>query len=288
MKTIRSWLTGAVFFLILLSMIDTFIAAVFEPARTFAVVAGESKTVSGKLAGTVRPVDIPHSRPLLSNRIQDPDLLRKLLVCSPRHQSFDLQFVELKGRLWRARLVTDAGAGPGDYQIRVYQAAAPTDADAPPFTVRLFADTEQMRKSRASLFRKYAGTDPWWVTFSLLPAACWLFFRAWKKSGKEDEALQARGRGPIYRLARSKDGWELLFGLGAVHGIRQGEHLSVLDSRGRPTGQQVVAEKVLAEWSRAKIGPEALIRPDDLICKIEPPPSGRAAVDDGRTDERGN
>ena len=265
MKTLRSFLIAVLFGLIFLSMADTFVATVFEPSRTFPVVAGHSKIISGKLAGTVRPVDIPGERPFLSNRIEDPLLLQKVLIYSPHHASFSLQFIELKGRLWRARLVTDGGAGPGEYPIQVYQTASPPEPGAPPFIVRLFKDEAALRTSRASLFRRFAGIDPWWVTMALLPLVFWFFFRAWIKTGKEDAHLQAIGIGPIYRLAKGKEGWDLIFGLGISHGIRVGDRLRVLDATGRLTGQELVAEKVENDSARSRLPIDADIRPDYLI-----------------------
>jgi hypothetical protein len=267
MRKLRSFLIAVVFGLIFLSMADTFVATVFEPSRTFPVVAGHSKIVSGKLAGAVRPVDIPGGRPFLSNRIEDPLLLGKVLAYRPHHASFSLQFIELKGRLWRARLVTDGGAGPGEYPIQIYQTASPPEPGAPPFIVRLFKDESALRTSRASLFRRFAGIDPWWVTLVLLPPAFWFFFRAWIKTGKEDARLQASGIGPIYRLAKGKEGWDLIFGLGTSHGIRSGDRLQVLDAAGRLTGQQLVAEKVENDSARSRLPIDADIRPDYLVRK---------------------
>ncbi|MGD8366245.1 MAG: hypothetical protein PVG78_01275 [Desulfobacterales bacterium] len=270
MKTLRSLLIAVVFGLIFLSMGDTFVATVFEPSQTFSVVTGKGRIVSGKLAGTIHPVDVPGARPFLSNRIEDPVLLEKVLAYRPHHESFSLRFIELKGRLWRARLLTDGGAGSGEFPIQVYQTVSPPEPGAPPFVVRLFEDEAALRKSRVSLFRRYAGIDPWWVTMVLLPAVCWFFFRAWKKTGKEDECLQARGLGPIYRLAKQKEGWDLIFGLGAFHGIRSGDRLQVLDADGRPTGQELVAEKVQNESARSRMPVDADIRPDYLIKRQNP------------------
>ena len=267
MTTIRRYLIFAIFGVILFSMIDTLVAAVSTPFHLFKVVAGEEKTVSGRLAGVIVPIDNPEPQPFLSNRIEDPVLLERALAYAPAYETFSLRFVELRGRLWRARIRTDAGARPGDYPIHVYQQAKPPEADDPQFTVRLFENETALRRSHLSVFRRWFGFDPWWATIALVPAALWAFFRTWKAAGRQDADLQQKGLGPIYRLAKKKDGWELIFGLGKDHGVQTNDILQICDARGGATGQQLTAEKVGKESAHGRLDLAADIKPDYLIGK---------------------
>ncbi|MCF8079015.1 MAG: hypothetical protein K9K88_07025 [Desulfobacterales bacterium] len=261
------YLVYAIFGMILLSMADTLVAVVTSPSHLFKIVAGQENTVSGKLAGMVRPIDNPNARPFLSNRIQDPILLEKVLAYAPAHKTFSLEFIELKGRLWRARIRTDGGAHPGDYPVHVFQKAVPPEKDDPPYTVRLFESEAALRQSQASLFKRFFGFDPWWATIVLIPGAFWAFHRAFKEAGRKEKALQNQGLGPIYRLAKKKDGWELIFGLGKEHGISVGDRLQVFTGRGEPTGQEITAEAVGAEAAHGRLHLDADIKAEYLVGK---------------------
>jgi hypothetical protein len=267
MKGVKQGFTAVVFLVMVLSMADTFVAATFDSSYVFKVVVGGQKIISGKLVGTVRPIEGETTGPFQSNRIENPVLLKKVLSYVPHHESFRIRFIELKGRLWRAELLTDVGARPGEYPVHVFQTGNPPDPKEPPYRIQLFADEAAYQRSLVSFFRKWVGVDPWWVGIALIPVALGIFFHAWKKSGKEEAELQRRGIGAIYKLAKKKDGWELMFGLGSDHGIRAGDRLYVLDRRGRPTGQEVTAEGVSKEAAEARMDSKADIRPEYLIAR---------------------
>jgi hypothetical protein len=117
------------------------------------------------------------------------------------------------------------------------------------------------------LFKRWLGFDPWWATIVLIPGTLWAFRRAFKEAGRKEKALQDQGLGPIYRLAKKKDGWELIFGLGQEHGISVGDRLQVYTGRGEPTGQEITAEAVGAEAAHGRLGLDADIKADYLVGK---------------------
>jgi len=265
MRDVKQSLTFVILLVILASMIDTFVAAILDLPDVLKVVAGEKAAINGKLPASFRPVEGPPRGVFVANRIKDPALLAKILAYTPHHNAFTIRFVELRGRLWRAELITDAGAHAGDYPVQVYQAGAQQPIQGPAYRVQLFADKDAYRRSLASYFQKWLGIDPWWVAILLVPVVVFAFAREWKRSDAEEIALQQKGIGPIYKLTQGKDGWQIVFGLGSAHGVRPGDRLQVLDDRRRPTGLELTAEAVGRQSAQARLDLGADIRPDYLI-----------------------
>lgn len=222
MKDVKQTLTFVLLLVILAAMIDTFVAGILDSPDVFKVVAGEKAAISGKLPATFRPVEGQPRRIFMANRIKDPALLEKILAYSPHHDGFTIRFVELRGRLWRAELLTDSAAHAGQYPVHVYQTGALQPSLGPAYRVQLFADKDAYRRSLASYFQRWLGIDPWWVAIVLVPVVLIAFAREWKRSDREESALQQNGIGPIYKLTQGKDGWELVFGLGPITGFAPG------------------------------------------------------------------
>ena len=114
-----------------------------------------------------------------------------------------------------------------------------------------------MRRSYLSLCERYLGFGPWWLVTGVAILAGFVLWRQFTLSGETDAALQASGLGPIYKLARNKDHWELLFGLGRRHGVREGEVLALLDQKRTRVGS-VTALRVGEESSQARLGLDAM------------------------------
>ena len=71
---------------------------------------------------------------------------------------------------------------------------------------------------------------------------------------------------PIYKLARRKDHWELVFGLGSEDGIGEGSILEVRDVKGRLVGT-VTPTRVTRETAEARLALDADISPYHLVAK---------------------
>ncbi|MEE4607515.1 MAG: hypothetical protein V2L15_01395 [Desulfobacteraceae bacterium] len=267
----RSWrlqLTIVVFAVFALAMVDILIDGLLDRGQVFKVVAGGSELISGKLMGDMRPYTPPNA--VLSNRIDDPGRLDRILSYEPRDPAFTLKFLELKGRMWRAELAADTGAAAGDYRMRVFPCADPPTPDAPYLKVRIFADPEALRTSQASFFRRHLGVAPWAVTGVLVPVVAWLIYLTFKAAEGSISALQARGLGPIYKMAYRKTGWEILFGLGSDHGLRNGDVLQLLDARQLPVGCEIVAFHVGPQSGEAVVDPAVKLGPGFMVHR---PPS---------------
>jgi hypothetical protein len=256
-------LTVAVFCLLALAMADILVDAVGHRPNIFRAVAGTVVTISGKLMGSIQPYAPQNA--IFENRIVDPARLDEILVCEPVYPAFHIHFIELKGRLWRAELQADSGAAPGEYPIFIRQRSLPPDPETPPLQVRIFADEEALHASQTSLFRRYLGIAPWTAAVGLLPVALLLAYRTYRCAEGSISALQARGLGPIYKMAYRKTGWEILFGLGSDHGLRNGDVLQLLDARHHPVGHDVVAFHVGPQSGEAIVDPKVKLRPGFLV-----------------------
>lgn len=259
----RSSLTMAVFCLLALAMADILIDAVGNRANIFKAVAGTVVPISGKLMGSIQPYAPQNA--LFDNRILDPARLDEILVCEPAYPAFHIHFIELKGRLWRAELQADSGAAAGEYPIFIRQRSLPPDPETPPLQVRIFTDQGALDANQTSLFRRYLGIAPWVAAVVLLPAALLLAYRTYRSAEGSISALQARGLGPIYRMAYRKTGWEILFGLGSDHGLRNGDVLEILDAGHRPVGTEIVAFRVGPQSGEAVVDPAVKLAPGFMV-----------------------
>jgi len=264
----RSWrlqLTITVFVVFALAMVDILIDGILDRGQVFKVVAGGSEPISGKLAGDMRAF-MPRNA-VLSNRIDDRQLLDRILSYAPRHPAFTVKFLELKGRTWRAELVADTGAAPGDYQMRVFAHAVPPAPDEPYMKVCIFTAPEALRASQASFFRRHLGIAPWAAAAVLVPVVAWLLYLTFKAAKGSISALQTRGLGPVYRMAYHKTGWEILFGLGSDHGLKNGDVLEILDARRRPIGHEIVAFHVRPQSGEATVDAKIKLKPGFLVYR---------------------
>ncbi len=268
MESLRTRLTLPVLIILLLAMGDILIDAVFDRGHVFKVVAGSKALISGKLMGSIKPYT--NKNAIFGNQVNDPALLDEILVTDPPHQAFRIRFLELKGRVWRAELLTDSGGAPGDYPVRIFQRSLGPDPDMPVLRVQIFPDPESLRASQKSLFRRYLGIPPWIVAGLLAPLVALILYLTYRASDGSISALQARGIGPIYKMAYRKTGWEILYGLGTAHGLRIGDRLELIDARQRPTGYHIVVEQVGGESGEAILDPSVPMRPGWLVARCEP------------------
>ncbi len=257
-----------IFVIISLAMIDTCVMALMSSKYEFNLLAGAQQPVSGMLGAPIPEALLPEKGSLIKGeiRIDDDHLLDALLSYEPRYQFFYLDFVQIRGRMWRGALTADGAAPEGEYALRVIRRGQAADEKTPTYTVRLFADRAGYKRSFHSVARRFFGIQPWWAAIALLPAGVFYLFMAFRQSGREEEALQAMGIGPIYKLAKRKTGWEAVFGLGRRHGVAPGDRLVLLDADRRPAGV-ITADEVHSEYSRATVNLDATIRHDFLVAR---------------------
>jgi hypothetical protein len=265
MKTSLQKFSVAVFVVMLLSMLDTCILAWSTPRNKIRAVAGETKNVTGKLADPVDPNLLKvHFKTEEAQPAQNP--ADEILAYQPRRPEFQIRFVQAQGRMWRGILKVEPTAAPGNYPIRVFQRDRDPGEDSPELTVQIFSDEGSYRKSFISLSKRFLGLEPWWITLFLLPVGGLCIYLVMRQTAEAETRLQSIGVGPIYRLAKGKDQWDIMFGLGSKHGVRPGDRLQILNANRQIKGSLEVLE-VGPESSTAVLDLNADIAPDDLIAR---------------------
>lgn len=269
------------FILTVLGVADGLARSVFEPQHTFRVVAGSETLASGTLDITLdADAAKAHSEVAHSG---DPKLLNDYLRYTSSSPEVQMEFVELRGTLWRAvvRAPRDLPAGKAELAVYVRQ-QPPTDL-TPRYSLRVFDSPEALQADLPSASMRYLGIEPWWVVLACLPLAAFFGFLVFRATGEEEDELIARGIGPIYKLAKRKDGWDILFGLGVNQGLTAGEELLLLTPDGRVVGS-LRADEIGPTSSKSSLGPDMDIKPDYFVARphsetsiLRRPASGRAA-----------
>ena len=265
MKTPLQKISVAVFILMLVSMLDTCTLAWSTPRNRIKAVAGETKSINGKL---VDPVDPKLLKVQFKTNGTQPaqNPVEGILTYEPRYREFQIRFVEAQGRMWRAVLEVQPSTGGGDYPIRVFQRDRSPGKDTPELTVQIFADEHSYRQSFLSLSKRFLGCEPWLISLILLPVGGLCVYLVSRQTAEEESRLQSRGVGPIYKLAKGKTHWDIMFGLGSKHGIRPGDRLQVINPKGQIKGC-LEAIEVGPESSTAMLDLTADIAPDDLVAR---------------------
>jgi hypothetical protein len=251
------------FVLFALSVLDLMAFILAESKTVFKVVAGKEIEVSGKLA---EPIDRNLLEPSPGNGNTQPVDINHVLTHRPGDRSFTLRFTGVEGRLWRGVIRVAPFAEPADLPFQVLPHGAAEKAESPMYHLFVYPDEAAYRRSCLSLTKRWTGIDPLWLPLLLLPAGLLLFVAVFKASREEDRRLQERGIGPIYKLARGKDRWEIVFGLGASHGVRAGDRLLLMDAKGQPVGE-IVAAEVAVDYGTAQLPRDSRVRADFMVAR---------------------
>lgn len=251
MKTVLNKISISIFILILLAAFDAMRSG-FGADTLFRAAAGQTVPVGGKL--DVSPEDLAE--------IHDFDSAKaaEYLEASLDTQNAQVMLLELQGRIWRGEVSVAAGTGSGQYPLRIMPRGGNPKEDATFYTLRLFPDEKALRRDLPSFCERELGIRPFWAFLALLPLGLGCLGLSFLVSGREDARRQALGLGSIYKLARRKHAWEVIFGLGSRHGVRTGDRLLLLDA----------AHKVVGDLVAAKVGPESTQAEVDLASRIEP------------------
>lgn len=279
MKTHFQKAAMALFVLTLLGIVDGLARSVLEPPHTFRVVAGSETMASGTLDITLDADGVKaHSEVARSGDAKRLNTYLRYTSSSPEVQ---VEFVELRGTLWRAWLRTPATLPAGPVEFVVFAKVQPPTEMTPRYTLRVFETPGALQADLPSFSMRYLGIEPWWVVMVCLPLAAFFGFLVFRATGDEEDALIARGIGPIYKLAKRKEGWEILFGLGGKHGITAGEELVLLAPDGRVVGT-LRAEQIGPTSTRATLDLGVEVRPDYYVARPHSETSFRHAMGPGR------
>lgn len=266
MRVNNSWVDKIIicfFCIIVLTMIDICIMAIFQSKYSFSILAGKTKYINGKLD---QPVDEAILKSVRNDPIKEKELINDILTYEPKSPYYKLTFVEINGRLWRGLLETDAAAPEKEYIMVVHPKGASTNQKTPQYKILLFQDYQNYLKSFGSITKRFTGVDPWWVAIGSLPIAILILLYIYRRTEQEDTILQSLGIGPIYKLAKHNDSWEILFGLGSKHGVKEGDHLILIDSQKKPV-REIIVDKVGDDTSHASVKIDTVISHDYFIAK---------------------
>lgn len=254
-----------VFMVFVLSVGDACLSTL-DPSNLYRIAPGQTVPVSGDL---IEP-------PLLGARMDNPDPtpeeITGLISYETDSPDLSMTLLELKGRVWRGTLTARPTAKSGQYGFKVYN-LSDTSQEQPIYVVRLFPDAAALQADLPSFAARYLGIRPIWITFGTLPVGILMFLLSFLRSGREEEALQARGVGSIYKLAKRKTEWEIIFGLGSEHGVHPGDRLLVLDRKQQVVGE-LTASRVGIEGSHATLPLDADIRPGYFVALADREPPG--------------
>ncbi|NJB68056.1 hypothetical protein GGQ74_001729 [Desulfobaculum xiamenense] len=249
--------------LVLLGALDGMQAGFRTDKTMFCVVRGEETLVSGDLyippgeQGVRVHAEAENSAPGTN--------LDGYIRYSTTAPGLSMHFIEIKGRLWRGLLRVSDSAALGDARLDVFLRGCPPEELAPYHTVRIVPDRAALAASQLSLFRRIFGVEPWWVMLGAMPLAALCGLAVFREKGREMNRLLANGVAPIYKLARRGDHWEVVFGLGTNHGVREGDTLAILDRNLAPVGS-LTAHTVQNEISHANVDMRTKIAPSFFVA----------------------
>jgi hypothetical protein len=273
MRQLLPRLSLLLFALFLAGMADTALYLIFD-SKSDAVrtLAGERHALVGKLPEAVANVNILPRDSDANKEAERIALLNgKVLDQRCDAAGIAVRFLELRGRIWRGVLTVSEAVQPGRYALTVFPRerlrSDPPSQEPSTVMVTVFADPKARRHSYTALSERYLGVGPWWVVMAIIPLVGLLLLQNFRQSAREDAALQAKGLGTIYKLARNQDHWELLFGLGSRHGVREGESLALLDRAGRQVGL-VTARRVGPDSTWGRAGLDAAVEPSHRVSKL--------------------
>ena len=258
MKTRFQKAAVVLFVLTILAVADGLARSVLEPNHTFRVVAGSETLASGTLDLTLDADGVKaHSEVAQS---EDAKQLNDYLRYTSSSPEVQMEFVQLRGTLWRAIVRASRTLPAGRVELVVYAKVQPPSDMTPRYTLRVFDSAEALQADLPSAALRYLGIAPWWIVLVCLPAAAFFGFLVFRATGEEEDALIARGIAPIYKLAKKKEGWDLLFGLGGNQGLTTGEELFLLAPDGR----------VVCSLRAGEIGPTSSRSTLDLAVEVRP------------------
>lgn len=237
---------AAVIFMLVIA--DIFVSGYRESKFVFRALPGTSQIVSGEL-------DYPAGAlPKLSYMVPSSRIL--------------LLFTATQGKLWRGSLQVGPDVMPGEYDLLVFVGPSPPKEPVPVYRIQVFADQRRLNASYKSFSRRYLGLRPLWIALAAsislsagLAGSYYLFSRQEKQLACQDIV-------PIAKMARTKNGWEIHFALGRIHGIRPKDTLLLLDARFTPAGR-IVVDRVEANHSIALVPFKVTIAPTYWLAKAQ-------------------
>lgn len=256
LRGLLGWLAMALCLGAGLSLADSFLDSIRTGPDTYAVVAGDSESLTAPL-----PPDVSDAAAMRVT-IDHPGLR---LQTTTQTQGF-----WLGNRMWQATVTAAPDAAPGTARvILAHPDPGQTQAKPQIFTLLLFPDKAARDAASHSRIRQWFGVP------SLLAAAvcglaavllgCGNYF-----TSKRLESRWARqGKAVIYAAKNSPEGLIIAFGLGANHGLAPGAAVRVIDAAGRELARATVAQCTKADAS-ALVRDKGSVRPGQFVTLVPP------------------
>ncbi len=241
----------------ILAAFDGIISTFGRPPNLYEMLPGGASKINGYLAEDVGDIgELVYTSS--SDRIQ--------LTFEAVHRGF-----WLGGQMWRGVVEVSPGIDPGEYTLVVVRKGSEPQKNQAPFTIRVYSSAEEMRQAARSVITRYFGFSPWAVmAASLLPILA-TFLIVFLLSRSMDKALALQGKAVVYMAMPRQDdggGFNIAFGLGTAHGVKTGDHLTLLDKAGAPVGSVEVLQ-VMNDDSIALAGPGSGVEPGFFVRRAD-------------------
>lgn len=259
---ILGWASKALLIVLVLALMDTVVGG-FLGKRPLQVVRGKEEFLTAQL---VKPVDMGMGFALEIG----PEEAAKLLDYRTDAVGLTLTFVEVAGRDWRALVRTEPDAPSGLFMLQVFRRGDPAADSEPLHDLRIFSDQAAANSVAPTFCERQLGVPPFYILFGIIPPLALCFYLGFRISGRRLGYLTAQGISPIYRLTRRRQHWELLVGLGTVHGVAVGSRLVILNRLRTPVAEAEV-NTVDDYTSQATLPLSSSVRPDYLVL-LKPRP----------------
>lgn len=256
MSRILEWTSKILLVLLAMALLDTIVGG-FLVDNKLHLVRGESEFLTAKLN---RPVEVGSGFALEVG----PEKANQILDYTTNARGVDLKFVEISGRDWRALATVDPEAPSGDYALQVFRRGEMDHEKEPVHTLRVFRDQAAANTMASTFSERHFGFPPFFGIIAVLPPLLLCFLLTFRTSGARLKELDALGIGPIYRVTKRKKHWELLVGLGRIHGIVPGAKLLVLTPEKVQVGE-IEVDTVEIDTSTATVPLDSDIRHDYLV-----------------------
>jgi len=220
MSRLFNWAAFLLFGIFALSILDATLGFV-EPKTRFRIVQGTSSPISGDLDSDAGALE------LLADLKEGDDLSHFLGV--ETNGPLVVHFAALRGRTWRGELEAPADMPSGEYALAVFQKGYPPPPEAPRMQVRVFESQAALRRDVPGFLESRFGIKAWVVTLCAIPLGLMLLYLSYREADQGEERLRRHGVGAIYKLAKRKEGWEVVCGLGRRDGVEPGDTLTVID-----------------------------------------------------------
>jgi hypothetical protein len=226
-RDLASKIGAALCVIALLALVDGLLVHFREPANVLKVLPGAVRQINGEMTGEARSIQE-------LTFVSDADQLK--VVFEAIHPGYFLG-----GDMWRGRLAVGPHLSPGEYSLTVLSKKAVSPRKAPTFRVVVYPDELSLRRSSASLFRRWLGFSAFVVAACSLPLILLAFGGVFLLSGARERLLAAGGQAEVYQVRRREGGLEIRFGLGTAQGLQPGSVVRISDPQGRTVGTAEVA-----------------------------------------------